>query len=83
MRKFTKYPQGYVKASVGSNSDRFEIVVWDIYSYDEICDAIDGQGLSSTVEAAGSENFYINGPYDELYDVIEILNDFAVDYKEL
>ncbi len=82
MRKFTKYPSNYVKASFGSNSDRFEFVVYDPYMYDDIMDAIDNV-CESTMGSLFSEKFYIEGPYSERFDVVDILNDFGVDWEEV
>lgn len=82
-RTFRKYPSNYVSASsIGRNSDRFEFKVWDPDMYDDIMDEIDSTCESSHGELF-NEYFFIEGPWEERYDVARILDDFGVDYKEV
>ena len=86
MRKFTKYPSNVTASEYGKYptipDDRFEFVVYDPYMYDDIMDAIDNV-CESTMGSLFSEKFYIEGPYPERFDVIDILKDFGVDWEEI
>jgi hypothetical protein len=50
--------------------------------YDDIMDEVDSTCESSHGELF-NEYFFIEGPWEERYDVARILDDFGVDYKEV
>ena len=64
------------------SDDRFEFIVYDTYMYDDIMGAIDNV-CESTTGTLYSENFHIEGPYSERFDVVDILKDFGVDWEEI
>lgn len=72
-----------VEASlVGRNSDRFEIDVYDPEMYDDIMAAIDDR-CSSCMGTLFSSFFAIEGPEEEKYDVIYILDGFGAVWEEV
>ena len=81
------YSRGYIKADYGRfpsmpNED-FEFLVGDIYMYDDVAEAIDSCCESTIVQSPGTDNFTIHGPYEERFDVIDILRDFGLDWDDI
>lgn len=61
--------------------ERFELKVWDPDMYEDIMQAIDNC-CSSSMGQLYSQYFTIEGPYEERFDVIDVLKDFGVDWEE-